>query len=380
MFAMADRLAAAQGVESPDVIKKLEQDYGLNYNAHGLLYDLSMRSIYRPIDHVLRDWMHMLVNAGVGNTEIALATHVAVSKGFRLETINEFAQQFTLPKKHGKVHATWLTDNRLHDDTLASFASIVLCIVPILTCFFNDVVLPLGVMNEHILCFTLLGSIIGILCLGPEDAMHHTDKLRKLIEMHAELFVALYPGAEKPKLHQLFHLVDNMLFLGKLLSCFVTERRHRSAKKAALHVFRYMEHTVLVDLVNRQCEQFSASDASLFHETCLVHARDVTFPHGTYRRSSIAILRCGEINAGDIVWLTSGVVGKVIRFWQSHGADDTINVQIDGYRSSDASGHRFLESTPYAHFADASSIIDACIWTRVSHGLIRVIVPFGAKL
>ena len=380
VYAMADRLEAAQGTLDDDAIHLLEQDYGVKYNAHGVLYDRQLRTVYRPIDHVLRDWMHMLANSGVANTEIALMLHVAVSKGFRLETISEFAQQFTLPKKHGKVHKTWLTDNRLHDDTLSSFAAVVLCLVPVLLCFFTDVVKPLGLMDENILCFTMLFDIIGILCLGSEDAMLHTDKLRRLVELHAALFVALYPDAVKPKFHHLFHLVDNMLFLGKLLSCFVTERRHRSVKKAALHVFRYMEHTVLADLINRMCEQFSDSATSLFLETYLVNPRSFAFPQGTFNRSSCAILRCGEINAGDIVWLTSGIVGKATYFWQQQSVDDQMIVQIDAYNPSDASGCRFTEANSYTHFASANTIVDACIWIRVEHGLLRVIVPFGAKI
>ena len=53
---------------------------------------------------------------------------------------------------------------------------------------------------------------------GPSNAMQHVQRLRQLIREHAELFTTLYAGHEKPKFHHLFHIVDNMLFLGKLLS------------------------------------------------------------------------------------------------------------------------------------------------------------------
>ncbi len=42
---------------------------------------------------------------------------------------------------------------------------------------------------------------------------------------HLEALVKLYSDAIcKPKARHLFHVVDGMLFVGKLLSCFLTER------------------------------------------------------------------------------------------------------------------------------------------------------------
>ena len=54
----------------------------------------------------------------------------------------------------------------------------------------------------------------------------------------------------KPKGHHQFHIIDGMLWVGKLLSCFVTERKHKMIKRCALYIFRNLEHTVLRDVVN----------------------------------------------------------------------------------------------------------------------------------
>ena len=209
--------------------------------------------------------------------------------------------------------------------------------------------------------------------------MKYTDRLRRLLKMHHTLYRMLYPGAAKPKFHHLLHIVDNMLFIGRLLSCFVTERKHREAKKSALHVFRCMEHTVLVDMINRQCEHI-VSDANLFIKSFLVNPKRVTTDGITLFRSLKAILHCGEIRNEDIVWLESGVVGKVVCFWQTMHASE-FSVQLETYARSDAADDTlFSDAHAIADFADATTIIDACIWAHKSAGVMRVLKPFGARV
>ena len=342
-FAMADRIAASHGVLSNKAFEQLQQNLGLNVNPDGLIYDKSLRHVYRPIDHVIRDWMHVIANAGVGNTECSLVIHVIESKGVSRALLSEYVSQFTLPKKHGRVEPTWISENRLKDDTLSSFAGILLCLIPILKCFLHEEMGPRGNMPDHILCFGVLAAIVGLLVLGADDAMNHIDELQRLISMHAELFATLYPTAVKPKFHQLLHIVGNMRFIGKLLSCFVCERRHRRTKRAALHVYRHMERTCLVDMVNHQCHTFSCPDTSLFLETHLVNPKSVTIPNGNAtERSTIALLRCGEIKSDDVIWLKSGTVGKVICFWAS---GSTIVVQL----------HKFKPTADVLFFDDSDS-------------------------
>ena len=177
--------------------------------------------------------MHIFTCGGVANVELRMIFHLCVNYGISLDTIQSFALGFTLPHKHGKVQKNWITAKRLHDDKLVSFSSVVLCLVPIMRCFLDDVVKPLGIMADQALCFTMLNDIIGLLCLGPERSMHHVSRLKQLLQMHGELFVALYPGATIPKFHHAFHIPENMMCVGKLLSCFVTERKHRISKSAA---------------------------------------------------------------------------------------------------------------------------------------------------
>lgn len=378
VYAMADDIEAKHGNIPPKTFERLQQHYGLNYNPHGLLQDkcLRARGIYKPIDHTLRDWMHTLVSGGVANVHMGLLLHVLVASGITLESIGDHVMKYTLPKKHGKVQRTWITENRLKDDNLSSFASTMLSLVPILLCFLNECVAPH--LPNHILCFKLLNDIIDIMRLGADRAVAFVDRLSTLIELHASLFTVLYPDAAKPKFHHLFHIIDHIRWLGKLLSCFVTERKHRATKKAALHVFRYMEHTVLADMVNSMVESMRAENGALWTETALLGCNQYQIQGEDLRTSNGALLACGEVKKADIVWLTGGIVCRVVSFWELKGHMFVQTEKLDPV--SDGGSTYYTENSHINHFAESNSVIDACIWIRKREGLLKVIKPFAATL
>ena len=104
--------------------------------------------------------------------------------------------------------------------------------VPVLLLFLEQ--FASSIIPEHVDAFRTLYHIIGILRMGPEDAMRHTETLRILMQTYVEAIVALYGSYVKPKIHHMFHIVDAMEWTGKLLCCFVTERKHREIKAAAI--------------------------------------------------------------------------------------------------------------------------------------------------
>ena len=148
---------------------------------------------------------------------------------------------FVLPKTQGKVDKAWLSKKRIGKKlkTLQSFSGAMLTIVTIMAAYLMDNVQDPGhALYDHMKCFVKLAMIINILQMGPDGAVPYVGMLRRLINQHAEDFARLYPKHRKPKWHHLFHIADGIEFLNKLLSCFVTERKHRMAKRAALHIFR----------------------------------------------------------------------------------------------------------------------------------------------
>ena len=124
-------------------------------------------------------------------------------------------------------------------------------------------------------------------------------------------FVELFDKI-KPKLHHMHHILDAMDWIGKCLFCFVTERRHRDIKGIALHVFRNVEHAVVVDVVNQMCEQI-ASGYDLFQPMLLVE------PHACklqpdVRTSTRAVVHCGALAKKDIVFLEDMTCARAIAF------------------------------------------------------------------
>lgn len=384
VYKMADNIKDLHDRNMKSAKEKMCKEYGVNYVENGLLYDQAVRKHFLPVTHQLRDWMHIICSGGVANTEIGLLIQLLFKVGVSLETMQNFIESVTLPHKHGKVRREWLSHKRIQDDNLKSYASIILSLAPIMLLFMTTV-LPLevrGMFKDHILCLRILRDIIGLLSLGAVDAVPHVETLRTLIKLHAELFNKLYPLAAKPKFHHLFHIVDNVIYLERLLSCFVTERKHRASKKSALHVYRHMEHTVLADMLNQFCNSMSTD--VLFRRTALVRAKKHPMPNTagqTFYTAKSALLSCGEVDTGDVVYLTDHTIGKVLQFWQRHADDGAeIVVELEALpRKTPGTTNVVFSSSRTTIFENAEAIIDACPWIKACEESILVLEPFVAR-
>ena len=166
-----------------------------------------------------------------------------------------------------------------------------------------------------------------------------------------------------------------MRWLGKLLSCFVTERKHRASKAAALHVFRNMEHTVLRDVINQQCS-YMRGGLSVFCEFVLTGAHALTLGGVEYLWAKHCILPCGELWADDIVILLDGIVGKVLSFWQCKSNGNDIHMKLEVYAKAGGRTDVFCIVGGVLDFVDVRRIVDACIWYPYGAGLITIIRPY----
>ena len=127
------------------------------------------------------------------------------------------------------------------------------------------------------------------------------------------MFRSLYASHIKPKFHHMMHLTENMSYVGACLGCFVTERKHRTIKGAACHIFRHFEHTVLVDLVNRQVEDFRQGRG--LEGLDLVSPKPLEISGRTLLVATSCLLPCGEVFVDDVVALSQSRLGKVCKFW-----------------------------------------------------------------
>lgn len=369
-----DTITAAQ----PGDREELEQIFGIKGDPGGILADRWLRSIYKPISHNLRDWMHMLVSGGCANTIAAQMINALGAHHIKLDHISAFIESWTLPHRHGKADGKWVARKRLGKkrDSLGSFAGIMLTLMPILSCFLDEVIDDSHPLHEKATCFKQLNQIIGILSFGPDHVMAYIDVLRTLIRDWAALFCRVFAfNCVKPKFHHfVIHCLDDAVRVGKLLSCFVTERKHRQTKRSALFTFRSIDNAVAKDMLHRQCESFRDNDGALFSRRQIVRPKYISMGDARFGYSNTAVLPCGSLFSNDVLWTSRGNVGKLIRFW-STSANDSLVAQIELYSPADDSGTRWDISSPAVHFIDTEQIIDAVIWGVLSDSIIRVIKP-----
>ena len=95
---------------------------------------------------------------------------------------------------------------------------------------------PRGQLPNEVQCFLLLGRILSILRSG-HRAVARVRLLRQVVEEHHDMFVRLYPGCAKIKPHLMFHIVDAIERFQVNISCFSTERKHKSSKHIGAFAF-----------------------------------------------------------------------------------------------------------------------------------------------
>ena len=349
--------------------KVLQTEVGINYIPTGILFDETMRAIYRPVDHFIVDWQHTMCQDGVANTCIGMTLNLIKDQGFTLPHVRSFMMLCTMPSKyqHGKPVEGWLHKNRLKETTLGSFSSIVLNLLPIIWLFLEKYCTENAALVAVVRCFKLMYHICGILASGADAAPKYAARLRRMMKEFHELAVLLsFPLM--PKIHHMHHIIDGMVWLGKLLSCFVTERKHRTIKDSALHVFRHIEHTVLADVINKQCHQV-VEGTDLFNETFLVDARELS---NGMLRSNKAVLAVGSMKANDIVWLKDARCGSVLMFYQ---VQDVIVISVNIFSDFMGDPAKFDERQAMQTFIDPRAILDVCTWFYDDELIIKVAIP-----
>ena len=370
VFAIVDDLVARNGTMSKTAFENLQTIVGFNLVPNGLLLDMQLRTVYKPINHTIRDWQHTLVGDGVVNTLIAQVIRVIGERGFSLDHLRTFMSIANLPSKYGKADVNWLKDSRAKNkQSVSSFSSNTLNMLPIIFLFVEKFCKADPVLADVVRCVFLLHMIVGVLSTGPDDAPHHTNTLERLMSEFHALFTNMSDSL-KPKLHHMHHIVDGIRWLGKALSCFVTERKHRTVKDSALHVFRHIEHTVLADIVNKQCKQM-IEGMNLFLQQFLVEPGELVGLAGVLR-SRTAMLRCGTVRRCDIVWLSDATCGRVNCFYEVGGQ---IFSHLSMFESIESNPAMFDECRQRETFCDARSIVDACTWYYDSPSIIKIVIP-----
>lgn len=378
VFVMVDRLRAA--FDDPNVTQaqfdELQQLFGLNYNPSSVLFCDELRSFIKPIDHYIRDWQHTLVSSGVASTQLAACIAALRSDptckkhGIKLETIEQYTKHFIMPSKMNKVNMNWFRSKFVATDHVKHFSSDVLCMVPLLTSFLVQAVRPLGCMLEHIDCMQMLCELLAVLQYHYSLGAAEYSALRQLVDDHHALFQKLYAQHVKVKFHHLMHLPEDLYRLGSVVSCFVTERKHRDWKRMSLYAFSNVELQSTVDFVNYSVQEL-VSGRFRYDAHYLLNPSD----YRDMQYSSSAMCGAGHVQKGDVIVLITEfgkIIGEVLRFFQQ---DTEMHVQVDAYLS--LGNNDFDTSVRKSLFTEISAIRAKCMWCRRQGAKIHVLVPPG---
>ena len=202
-----------------------------------------------------------------------------------------------------------------------------------------------------------------------DHAMKHVQALPQLISEHNALCATLYPKTVKPKLHQLMHIPEDMQSVGRLLSCFPTERKHRAVKTVGLHLFRNFEHTLLHDMVSQRL--MLIQDESAYPERAMLNPQEVHVDGRLLYKSAAARLPCSEVRPGDLVLHSGAMVAEIQCFWSS---DDLLMAQVAPLQRAESESV-WSHTGQGVSFIDSSDIVCALAWAPLRQGVVRVCLP-----
>jgi hypothetical protein len=386
IYEMVDSLVHTSEHGTRVALATAQQTFGLNWEPLGLLYDVTLRNTVQPLGQWLRDWMHVMAVSGCGNIELEQMIHVCKAAGVQLVQIQDFVGLYRLPKAHGSVNRDWFSTKRVgkreERDGWKGFAAELLTVVPLFFEFLVVVVQPLGIIDErHIRCFALLDKLLKLFCMGPRKAAEQVVAIEACIANHAKLFAELYPDVVKPKFHHLFHIVDHIRAVGKLLSCFATERRHRMVKTPAANIYGNFETTLTRSQLCHLVCRISASAYApaylvrprILQEDAVQQLRGVMPGLHALSIATSAHLLCGNVHKGDIVMVIDRSVGEVKHFYECDvGGDRSILVLVGVRARADERRYAALNSATVV--VQASDILAALIWAP-DGDYIRIVLP-----
>ena len=228
---------AAAWAQSPARGREAELLYSIHYNDGLSILFSPLARICRVPECVNWDAMHSIwASGGVAQYQINQFAHQMKLCGVSLADFDEFARLIRLK---GESYRMRLSSRlkRGDDAHLRAFANESLALVTCLTVFSDAVLVPAGVMAEHVQCLRLLYTMQCILFMG-DAARQHARLLGILAKQHLDLYLRLYPRCRKPKNHYVMHLAEQIERFQRVVTCFSAERHHKLSKHIATHSYK----------------------------------------------------------------------------------------------------------------------------------------------
>ena len=245
VWTICDEVAASFGTPAH---KLKQQTKGMSYHSDALLFDIEMRSHFKPASSVRVDPMHIVYSNGVLSSELMLFMRAMKEQhGFYFAALREylehwrFSSQFThqAPKDMFNEHR-----ENSSKDFIKLGASEIMAIYPAVRAFVTEALSKSTRLGNEMDSLMKLFAICDLL----KDAMHGNipaediaDSLEVAVPSYLDAFKRAYgPDAVRFKHHQLLHIASQVRRDKRLLTCWALERKHTSTKQCFAH-YRHAE-------------------------------------------------------------------------------------------------------------------------------------------
>ena len=217
--------------DDKEELKAMEHVLGLKYDRDTLLYAPDLRSVLDPPQQWLNDPLHIIFSNGLMGQEVALVTRSMKSHvNCFFPEIRRFCQE-----KGYKTNVFSEVRERNMTEVIKTGASELMSAYGYLRDFVHEVYgrNPQEPFAVSFLRLCRVADIIRLLLRGAPKPEKLAEALAEASSEYLRAFAAAH-GVEamRYKHHQLLHLSKDVIYLGLMLSCWVLERKHISAKAA----------------------------------------------------------------------------------------------------------------------------------------------------
>ena len=263
------RLNTYKTTDNVTTFKLREQALGFTWSPYSLLADPDLTRVVAPCSQFCHDWMHCIVASGLFQLVLQLLLDCIETDGVRNAYVlcKEFLSMCHWPVgSHNSKLSLLFEDTRRTNNRKAGVfkcqASDALSMYPLLAYFVLTQFRKATVAVHACDAFLSLCDVIDLFTSAARRVVT-PRMMRGRVNIFLQAFVAAF-GAESliPKCHWLLHFAKHLERWGMLLSCFVTERKHKMLKRYANQVENTIrfEHSVMSEVVCHQLAKLSDPD------------------------------------------------------------------------------------------------------------------------
>jgi hypothetical protein len=350
----------------PKVSKKefadLEMIHGINFTPNGLLFSTALWSMPRPISIYMYDWVHVFLVNGVFNLTLGLVMR-ELAPSVTYQDLHEYLQWWSFPKRLSSRTAeakdcccSKRASRHWEQYSFKAGASECLSVYGIICKYLVDVALPVlvdPVKRAAVQCFAYISYVLDLLQLSARGSVQPAQ-LGKATTDYLRSFKCLFgDDAMLPKHHFALHLPLLLARHGRLVGCFVHERKHKVVKRWAgddgnAKQVGY-EISILREVLQDHVHALDKGSNIPAMDACLVDPKPASNKLASAMRAEVCwaqnitsakeayFSRYGKCSVGDVVLADLGGdelrVGEV---WHHVGLDDVVASVVSFWDKVDA--------------------------------------------